>query len=90
MRLTFVDNTFLTPAFQKPLHLGADIVLHSATKFLSGHSDVIAGLAVVKDPELAEKLYFLQNSFGSVLGPARCMACTSWSKNVTCSSRSFC
>ena len=66
--LTFVDNTFLTPAFQKPLHLGADIVLHSATKFLSGHSDVVAGLAVVKDPELAEKLYFLQNSFGAVLG----------------------
>ena len=66
--LTFVDNTFLTPALQKPLTLGADIVLHSATKFLSGHSDVIAGLAVVKDPELCEKLYFLQNSFGAVLG----------------------
>ncbi|WP_338469290.1 cystathionine beta-lyase [Niallia sp. XMNu-256] len=67
--LTFVDNTFLTPEFQKPLALGADIVLHSATKFLGGHSDVVAGLAVVKDPELAEKFYFLQNSFGSVLGP---------------------
>ncbi|WP_141433568.1 cystathionine beta-lyase [Bacillus sp. 03113] len=65
---TFVDNTFLTPALQKPLLLGADIVLHSATKFLSGHSDVLAGLAVVKDPELADKLYFLQNSFGAVLG----------------------
>lgn len=67
--MTFVDNTFLTPAHQKPLALGADIVLHSATKFLSGHSDVVAGLAVVKDPELAQKLYFLQNSFGAVLGP---------------------
>lgn len=67
--LTFVDNTFLTPALQKPLTLGADIVLHSATKFLSGHSDVVAGLAVVKDPDLADKLYFLQNSFGAVLGP---------------------
>jgi len=67
--LTFVDNTFLTPELQKPLNLGADIVLHSATKFLSGHSDVVAGLAVVKDPELAQKLYFLQNSFGAVLGP---------------------
>jgi cysteine-S-conjugate beta-lyase len=66
--LTFVDNTFLTPALQKPLTLGADIVLHSATKFLSGHSDVVAGLAVVKDPELAQQLYFLQNSFGAILG----------------------
>lgn len=65
---TFVDNTFLTPELQKPLTLGADIVLHSATKFLSGHSDVVAGLAVVKDPELANKLAFLQNSFGAVLG----------------------
>ncbi|MBT2688746.1 cystathionine beta-lyase [Bacillus sp. ISL-47] len=66
--LTFVDNTFLTPALQKPLALGADIVLHSATKFLSGHSDVVAGLAVVKDPDLAGRLAFLQNSFGAVLG----------------------
>ena len=66
--LSFVDNTFLTPALQKPLNLGADVVLHSATKFLSGHSDVIAGLAVVKDPELADKLGTLQNSFGAVLG----------------------
>ncbi|WP_282171321.1 cystathionine beta-lyase [Cytobacillus firmus] len=66
--LTFVDNTFLTPALQKPLSLGADIVLHSATKFLSGHSDVVAGLAVVKDPELGARLAFLQNSFGAVLG----------------------
>jgi cysteine-S-conjugate beta-lyase len=66
--LTYVDNTFLTPALQKPLELGADIVLHSATKFLSGHSDVVAGLAVVKDEELAKRLYFLQNSFGAILG----------------------
>ncbi|SIQ95157.1 cystathionine beta-lyase [Peribacillus simplex] len=66
--LSFVDNTFLTPALQKPLNLGADVVLHSATKFLSGHSDVVAGLAVVKDPELAAKLGSLQNSFGAVLG----------------------
>lgn len=65
---TFVDNTFLTPALQKPLDLGADIVLHSATKFLSGHSDVVAGLAVVKDEELGKRLAFLQNSFGAVLG----------------------
>jgi cysteine-S-conjugate beta-lyase len=66
--LTYVDNTFLTPALQKPLELGADIVLHSATKFLSGHSDVVAGLAVVKDETLAARLGFLQNSFGAVLG----------------------
>ena len=66
--LTYVDNTFLTPALQKPLQLGADIVLHSATKFLSGHSDVVAGLAVVKDPELAARLGTLQNAFGAVLG----------------------
>lgn len=69
---TFVDNTFLTPALQKPLNLGADIVLHSATKFLSGHSDVVAGLAVVKDAELAEQLGYLQNSFGAVLGVQDC------------------
>lgn len=66
--LTFVDNTFLTPALQKPLELGADVVLHSATKFLSGHSDVVAGLAVVKDEKLAKRLGFLQNSFGAILG----------------------
>ncbi|NHM31823.1 cystathionine beta-lyase [Neobacillus terrae] len=66
--LTYVDNTFLTPALQRPLELDADIVLHSATKFLSGHSDVVAGLAVVKDEELAKKLGFLQNAFGAILG----------------------
>ncbi|WP_078547990.1 cystathionine beta-lyase [Litchfieldia alkalitelluris] len=66
--LTFVDNTFLTPALQRPLDLGVDVVLHSATKFLAGHSDVLAGLAVVKDEELGNRLYKLQNSFGAVLG----------------------
>lgn len=65
---SFVDNTFLTPFLQRPLELGADLVLHSATKFLSGHSDTVAGLAVVKDKELGERLYSLQNSFGAVLG----------------------
>jgi cystathionine beta-lyase len=67
--ITYVDNTFLTPEYQRPLELGADIVLHSATKFLSGHSDVVAGLAVVKDAELGKRLYSLQNSFGAVIGP---------------------
>jgi cysteine-S-conjugate beta-lyase len=66
--LTFLDNTFMTPALQRPLDLGVDVVLHSATKFLSGHSDVVAGLAVVKDEELAKQLYKLQNAFGAVLG----------------------
>ncbi|PAV29725.1 cystathionine gamma-synthase [Virgibacillus profundi] len=66
--LTFVDNTFMTPLYQNPLELGADIVLHSATKFLSGHSDIIAGLAVTRTKELGEKLAFIQNSFGSILG----------------------
>ncbi|SDZ30536.1 cystathionine beta-lyase [Evansella caseinilytica] len=66
--LTFVDNTFLTPILQRPLELGADIVIHSATKFIAGHSDVVAGLAVVRDEQLAEKLAFLQNTFGAVLG----------------------
>ncbi|MDR7079098.1 cystathionine beta-lyase [Neobacillus niacini] len=66
--ITYVDNTFLTPEYQRPLELGADVVLHSATKFLSGHSDVVAGLAVVKDEELGKRLYSLQNSFGAILG----------------------
>lgn len=66
--LVFVDNTFMTPLYQNPLDLGADIVLHSATKFLSGHSDIIAGLAVTKDEELGNRLGFIQNTFGSVLG----------------------
>lgn len=66
--LTFLDNTFMTPLYQKPINLGVDIVLHSATKFLSGHSDIIAGLAVTKDEELGERLTFIQNSFGSILG----------------------
>ncbi|MEI4789531.1 cystathionine beta-lyase [Bacillus sp. FJAT-53060] len=70
--LTFLDNTFLTPALQRPLFLGVDVVLHSATKFLSGHSDVLSGLAVVKDEELGEELYQLQNSFGAVLGVQDC------------------
>ncbi|MDN7242729.1 cystathionine beta-lyase [Planococcus sp. N028] len=66
--LTFVDNTFMTPLYQNPLALGADIVLHSATKFLSGHSDIIAGLAITKDEALGSRLAFIQNSFGAVLG----------------------
>ncbi|CAM3956422.1 cystathionine beta-lyase [Alkalicoccus chagannorensis] len=67
--LTALDNTFLTPVLQRPIDLGVDIVVHSATKFIGGHSDVVAGLAVVKDDALAGELHFLQNCFGSILGP---------------------
>jgi cysteine-S-conjugate beta-lyase len=66
---TFLDNTFMTPLLQRPLSLGVDVVLHSATKFLAGHSDVLAGLAVTGNEIIAEQLTFLQNSFGAVLGP---------------------
>ncbi len=64
-----VDNTFSTPYLQKPIDLGADIVMHSATKFLAGHSDVILGLLAVSNDELAKKLYFMQNSSGAICGP---------------------
>ncbi|OPY66133.1 MAG: Cystathionine gamma-lyase [Syntrophorhabdaceae bacterium PtaU1.Bin034] len=70
--LTVVDNTFLTSWFQKPLALGADIVIYSATKYLSGHNDVLAGLIVAKTKEMGEKLYFYQNSTGAVPGPWDC------------------
>jgi len=67
--LLVVDNTFASPALQKPLTLGADIVIHSATKYLGGHSDLIAGLVVAKDEETAEQIKFIQNATGSILGP---------------------
>lgn len=67
--LTVVDNTFMTPYIQRPLELGADVVIHSATKYLGGHSDLIAGLVVVNDKELADKIAFIQNATGGVLGP---------------------
>ncbi len=64
-----VDNTFATPYLQLPLDLGADIVMHSATKYLGGHSDVVMGALVVKDKELADRLYFIQNASGAICGP---------------------
>ena len=70
--LLVVDNTFATPYLQRPLELGADIVLHSTTKYLGGHSDVVGGAVVVKDRELYEKLAFLQNAVGAVPGPMDC------------------
>lgn len=67
--LTIVDNTFMTPYLQRPISLGVDIVVHSATKYLGGHSDLVAGLAVVNSDELAERLGFIQNATGGVLQP---------------------
>jgi cystathionine beta-lyase len=67
--LLAVDNTFATPYLQQPLDLGADIVMHSATKYLGGHSDVVMGALIVNDDELADKLYFIQNASGAICGP---------------------
>lgn len=67
--LSIVDNTFMTPYLQRPIALGADIVVHSATKYLGGHSDLVAGLVVVNDAELGDRLGFIQNATGGVLGP---------------------
>ena len=70
--LVIVDNTFATPVHQRPLELGADAVVHSTTKYLGGHSDTVGGAAIVKDPELHEKVRFVQNAVGSVPGPLDC------------------
>ena len=70
--LTCVDNTFASPYLQQPLELGADLVLHSATKYLGGHSDVVMGAVVTRDKKLADRLYYLQNAVGAVPGPQDC------------------
>lgn len=67
--IVVVDNTFMSPYFQRPFTLGADIVLHSATKYLNGHSDIVGGITVTKDKTIADRIYFLQNSIGAVAGP---------------------
>jgi cystathionine beta-lyase len=67
--LTLLDNTFMTPLLQRPLELGVDVVIHSATKFLGGHSDLMAGLVTTADPQLAKRLKHFQNAFGAVLAP---------------------
>lgn len=67
--LTVVDNTFMSPYLQRPLVLGCDLVIHSATKYLGGHNDLVAGLLVARDAELGERLAFIQNATGAVLGP---------------------
>ena len=68
-KTVIVDNTFMTPYLQRPLELGADIVIHSGTKYLGGHSDTVSGFVVVKNKELADRLYYLQNAIGGVLAP---------------------
>ncbi len=70
--LLVVDNTFMSPYLQRPLELGADIVIHSTTKYLNGHSDMVGGVVVVNDETLAEKLHFIQNAVGAVPGPFDC------------------
>ena len=70
--LTAIDNTFASPYLQNPLDLGADIVVHSITKFIAGHSDVVMGAIILKDKDLAKKPYFIQNSCGAVSGPQDC------------------
>ena len=70
--LLFADNTFMTPLYQKPLSLGADLVIHSATNFLSGHSDILAGLVVTKDDALGDAVYFIQNTMGATLSIGDC------------------
>ena len=74
--LLVVDNTFATPYLQQPLELGADIVVHSTTKYLGGHSDVIGGFAATNDPTIAERLRFLQKSLGAVPGPFDAGSCS--------------
>jgi cystathionine beta-lyase/cystathionine gamma-synthase len=70
--ITICDNTFLSPYFQRPLQLGIDIVLHSTTKYINGHSDVVGGALIVQDPLLAERIKFLQNALGTCAGPFDC------------------
>ncbi len=70
--ITVIDNTFMSPYFQHPLDLGIDIAVHSATKFLGGHSDVIGGAVITKSDKLASQIYFVQNGFGAILGPQDC------------------
>lgn len=70
--IVMVDNTFMSPYLLRPIEHGADIVIHSATKFIGGHSDVVGGLVVVANHELAKRVYFVQNGFGAILGPQDC------------------
>ncbi len=88
--LLAVDNTFASPALQRPLELGADIVIHSATKYLGGHSDVVGGITVVQDPSLYEELKFLQNAAGAVPGPMDCFLVLRGIKTLSLRMRAHC
>jgi cystathionine beta-lyase/cystathionine gamma-synthase len=79
-----VDNTFASPYLQNPLDLGADIVMHSSTKYLGGHSDVIQGALIMNDDSLREQLYFIQKSCGAVPGPMDCFLVLRGIKNLAC------
>jgi cystathionine beta-lyase/cystathionine gamma-synthase len=70
--IAICDNTFLSPYFQRPLELGVDVVMHSTTKYINGHSDVVGGALIVKDPQLAERIWYLQNAMGTCSGPQDC------------------
>ena len=70
--MTICDNTFLSPYFQRPIELGIDVVVHSTTKYINGHSDVVGGAVIVNDPKLAEKIKFLHNAMGTCAGPLEC------------------
>ncbi|MFO0945249.1 MAG: PLP-dependent aspartate aminotransferase family protein [Planctomycetota bacterium] len=85
-----VDNTFASPVLTRPLELGADIVMHSATKYLGGHSDVLGGALVVKDPELGQRLYFTQNATGAVMSPMDSFLCIRGIKTLDLRVREHC
>lgn len=85
-----VDNTFATPALTRPLELGADIVMHSATKYLAGHSDALGGALIVKEQKLYDELYFIQNATGAVLGPWECFLCSRGLKTLDLRVREQC
>jgi cystathionine gamma-lyase len=88
--LLAVDSTFATPVLTRPLELGADIVMHSATKYIGGHSDVLGGALVVADPELFERLYFVQNATGAVMGPLEAYLCSRGLKTLELRVREQC
>jgi cystathionine beta-lyase/cystathionine gamma-synthase len=88
--LVVVDNTFATPFLQQPLSLGADVVLHSTTKYLGGHSDLIGGFLATNDPTIAERLYFLQKSLGAIPGPFDCWLVLRGAKTLAVRMRQHC
>jgi cystathionine gamma-lyase len=88
--LLAVDNTFATPVLTRPLELGADVVMHSATKYLGGHSDVLGGVLVVKDAEWLKRLHFIQNATGGVMGPLEAFLCSRGIKTLELRVREQC